>query len=188
MFSLLSWDKWLIALAIMVAALVGTYQVGYWRGYNASEQHWKLAKEVEVALAKEEATELRAKGEVLSAELKLAKANIRVETVEVIREVIRYVRSDREAIDGRVTDRLNRLSGIRESTSPVSSTAGTAEADATAAADPDRPSAQVGGTSEKAIVSWAATVIGMYEACRQTHNALVELLTASAGKQLEIQP
>ena len=184
MLSLLNWDKWLIALAIFAASIFGSYQVGYWRGWNASEMHWKLEKEREVAAAKAEAAELKARGDTLAAELVQAKARVRVETVEVVREVIRYVRPKHEAIDGRITDSLNRMSGIRESSErAVSSTDGTLETDSASAPYPDRPSP--GATSEKAITEWAITVIGMYEICRQAHGRLAELILSSAGKQQE---
>lgn len=173
-------DKWLIGAVLSVAALLGSYYTGYWNGWNDSENEWIVKSKDIKQKAELEAAELRAKSETLAAELVVAKAKVRIETVEVVREVTRYVRPKHEAIDGRITTLLNSLSGIRERTErTVHHPDGAFETRTTVATDSDRP---VGATSEAGIVNWITQVIPMYNACKLQAEAAGEALKHCAGK------
>lgn len=173
-------ERGFIALLIALVAVVGSHIWGWHRGYAASEVVW-LAKEAQwtaekariVAEAEAAAQKLRAEGATLAAALEKARAEVRIEYVEVIREIGKRTSSVRRAVDADIAGLLNSLSGIRETTERVGPD-GTVEARRETASDSPRPV----GTSERALAEWIAGAVKSHEECRQQANALIEYAKA----------
>lgn len=163
----------LLAGAVITAVLlaVGSYIFGWHRGYAASEEKWKAEKVALIAQAKERAAQLEAEGSRLRAELEVAKANVRVEYVEVIRGIQKTASVTRRAIGGDLAGLLNSLSGIRETTERIG-------ADGTVEARREATSDSRGSTSERALSEWIAGAVKSHEECRVQANALIEYAKA----------
>jgi N-methylhydantoinase B/oxoprolinase/acetone carboxylase alpha subunit len=166
-------ERGLIALLLIVVAVVGSHIWGWHRGYAASEVVWTEQKKALIANAESRAAELRAEGARLAADLHVARANVRIEYVEVIREVHKVASATRRSINADLAGLLNSLSGIRETTERIGAD-GTVEARREVATDSPRPE----GTSERALGEWIAGAVKSHEECRQQANSLIEYAKA----------
>lgn len=171
-------ERGLIALLLIAVTVVGSHIWGWHRGYAASEVVW-LAKEAQwtaekariVAEADAQAQKLRAEGSTLAAALEKARSEVRIEYVEVIREIGKRTSSVRRAVDADLAGLLNSLSGIRETTTRVDP-AGVVETRTETATDSGRPASA--GVSERALAEWIANAVKSHEECRQQANSLIE--------------
>ena len=170
MFSL---ERTLIGFAIVAAVLTGTYVTGYWKGWNASEKLWLAEKSELIAATRLREERLRADGAEIEARLARAQANVKIKTVEVIREVVKYVRVDRPAFDNPdLTRLLNTSTGIRE-TVTRDGPGGPAATSREVAPDPAGSR-----TSEQALSTWIANTIDSHERCRLQANSLIQYVKA----------
>lgn len=173
-------EQALVVLAVIAVMIVGSHIWGWHRGYAASEKVW-LAKEAQWAAEKAKilaeadaaASQLRAEGATLAAALEKARAEVRVEYVETVREIGKRTSSVRRVLDADLAGLLNSLSGIRE-TASSNDPPGTPEARPEAPPDPGRPS----GVSERGLTEWIANAIKSHEECRQQANSLIEYAKA----------
>ena len=163
----------LILGSVVAVALLtlGSYIFGWHRGYEASETKWKAEKAALIAQAKERAAQLESEGSRLRAELEVARANVRIEYVEVIRGIQKTASATRRAIGADLAGLLNSLSGIRETSERVGPD-GTVEARREVAPD------SRGSTSERALSEWIAGAVKSHEECRTQANALIEYAKA----------
>jgi len=166
------------AILVAVILLLTAYLVGWTRGYSASEGKWKLERAALVADAKTRAAQLQSEGNRLRAELEVARANVRIQYVEVVREVKRVASSTRRAINVDLAGLLNSMSGIRETTQRINPD-GTLGPSREAPPDPPRPS---GGTSERALGEWIANAVRSHEECRKQVDALIGYAKACSGQ------
>ena len=169
----MSLERILIGLMVVLLTHMGTYLFGWSKGYAASEAKWALEKKALVAAADKRAAELRADGSRLAAQLEIARANVRIEYVEVIREVQKLASPVRRAVSADLAGLLNSMSGIRETTERVDPP-GTPEAGREAAPNPGRPE----GVSERALSEWIAGAVKSHEDCRTQANSLIEYAKA----------
>jgi len=162
----------MVSVLSVILLTVGSYMFGWHRGYAASEEKWQAEKVVLIEAAKTRAAQLEAEGSRLRADLEVAKANVRIEYVEVIREIQRVASSARRAISPDLAGLLNSLSGVRETTERVGAD-GTVEARRETTSDPARS-----GTSERALAEWIAGAVKSHEECRVQANALIDYAKA----------
>lgn len=165
-------ERIFIGAAIALLTHLAAYIFGWHRGYDASETVWVAEKKALIARAEVQAAQLRAEGSRLAAELEIARANVRVEYVEVIRDVQKVASATRRAIGADLAGMLNSLSGIRETTERIGAD-GTVEARREVASDPGRS-----GTSERALAEWIVGAVKAHEECRVQANALIEYAKA----------
>jgi hypothetical protein len=166
-------ERVVIIILLAIVTHIGTYAFGWSRGYSASQAKWDMEKKAMIADANRRAAELRAEGSRLSAELEIARANTRIEYVEVVRGVQKVASSTRRAIDANLAGLLNSMSGIRETTERVDPPAAP-EARREAAANPGRPD----GVSERTLSEWIAGAVKSHEDCRAQANSLIEYAKA----------
>lgn len=169
-------ERLAIGLVIALLTHLGAYVYGWNKGYQLSEARWDDQKQALIAQAQARAESLRAEGARLSAELEVARANVRIEYVEVIRDIRKSASAVRRALDADVAGMLNALSGIRETTERIDP-AGVDDTSAQAAADPAR-SAPAEGVSERTLAEWIAGTVKAHEECRVQANALIEYARA----------
>lgn len=171
-----------LIVVVVLAALVGSHIWGWHRGYAASEAVW-LAKEAEwnaekariIAEAEAAAQKLRAEGATLAAALEKARAEVRVEYVETVREIGKRTSSVRRALDADLAGLLNSLTGIRETTTRVGPS-GAVETRTETSTDSGRPASA--GVSERGLAEWIANAVKSHEECRQQANSLIEYVKA----------
>jgi hypothetical protein len=168
-----SLERIVIAVLVAIVTHMATYAFGWSRGYSASQAKWELEKKALIAAADKRAAELRAEGSRLAADLEMARANVKIEYVEVVREVQKYASSTRRAINADLAGLLNSMSGIRETTERVDPPAAP-EARREAAANPGRPE----GVSERTLSEWIAGAVKSHEDCRAQANSLIEYAKA----------
>lgn len=167
-------ERWLIGTAIVVVVLVGTYQTGYWRGWNASQAQWKVLKaEMELA-SKIREDQLRAQGEDLAAQLKAAQTRVQIRTVETIRYVRVAASKTNVSLTPDIVAELNRNSQIRETVQRDGEPA------QTTVLEPTKPN--TGAASEAAVAEWIAVAQAAHESCRQQVAALADWIRAATVK------
>lgn len=170
-----TFERVAIGLVIALVTHLGAYSFGWFKGYSSSEVRWNEQKKALIAQAEARAEALKAEGSRLSAELEVAKANVRIEYVEVIREIRKSASSVRRAFDADLAGMLNALSGIRETSERVDSS-GVVETRRETATNSPRSASE--GVSERALAEWIAGSIKAHEECRVQANALIEYAKA----------
>jgi hypothetical protein len=171
-------ERYLIAAAVVIALLGGSFGTGYWKGYAAgvaaTEAKWrKLKAEMEEASEAREA-QLRERGETLAAELEAAKNKVRVQTIETVRVVYKKASATRACFSPDITEILNRNSKIRESIE---------RPDGTTQVKEHRTEVPKGGTSELAAAEWVVHAQAAHEECRAQIGRLGDWIRAAVGSK-----
>jgi hypothetical protein len=174
-----------VLLLSVAIAIVAAYWAGWFRG-NAhgvmSERAvWHAERDVIRAEAAAQAEALRSRGEQLSAQLTIARATVRIEYVEVVREIVKVASPVRRAIGADLAGLLNSMSGIRETTERIGS-GGVVEARTETSTDSGRPASA--GVSERGLADWIAGTVKAYEECRVQATGLIAFAKACAAGEV----
>jgi hypothetical protein len=161
-----------VAVLLLLASHVAAYSAGWFRGVASERAAWTLERERLIAEAAVTAERLRGEGKRLAAELEVARAAVRVEYVEKIREVKVAASRTKACFTPDVTAILNRASTIRERVERPSGEVRTIE---------HRSEAAPAGTSEAAAAEWVANAQAAHEACRAQVGALADWIRALTG-------
>lgn len=171
----------IVWIGIVILSLIGThvsaYQVGYFKGVSFERAAWESERSKLLARAAAEAERLRGEGKRLAAELEVAKATVRVEYVEKIREVKVAASRTRACFTPDVAAILNRSTPIRETREPIPPPGQPAPAPTVIE---HRSEAPAGGTSEAAAAEWVAGAQAAHEACRAQVGALADWIRSVA--------
>lgn len=172
-------ERWMLTTMAAALVAIGLYGGGFWHGWSMASDKWKTEKAQIIADSEIRAKMLEQKGLSLAADLEKARAQVKVQTVEVVREVVKYASSKRECFSPDVTAILNKNTPIRETRTPI--------------VEPGQPTQKptvidhkvqgpVGGTSEQAAATWVAEAQASHEQCRsQVHGLIAWVKSASAS-------